>query len=102
MALFRNLSGIYIVPVHSIYWTSGVFHDNFITLPVENLGLPDIEYNAAHCSLWGSTLYFTGLKVTVVEPSFQYNISNATVDQILFLFLMPTTVQGWSEYMLNY
>lgn len=57
-----------------------MFRDSFITLPVENLSLPDMEYNAAHCSLWDSTLYFTALKVTVVEPSFQYNISNATVD----------------------
>lgn len=80
MALFRNLSGIYRVLAHSIYWMSGVFHDSFITLPVENLSLPDMEYNAAHCILWDSTLYFTGLKVTVVEPSFQYSISNATVD----------------------
>lgn len=38
--------------------------------------------------------FFTGLKLTVVEPSFQHNISNAALDLIWFLFLMPKIVQG--------
>lgn len=62
-ALFRNLSGIYIVPVHSIYWTSVVFHDSFITLPVENLSLSDTEYNEAHCILWDRILFFYWIKI---------------------------------------
>lgn len=77
-----------------------MLHDSFITLPVENLSLSNSEYNTAHCILWDRTLFFTGLKVTVVEPSFQYNISNAAWDLIWFLFLMPKIVQGLIEYKL--
>lgn len=62
---------------------SGVFRDSFITLPEENLSPPR---HGIQCSSLYSVRQHTGLKVTVVEPSFQYNISNATVDEILFLF----------------
>lgn len=82
-----------------------MLHDSFITLPVENLSLSDTEYNTAPCIPWDRTLFFTGLEVTVVQPSFQYSISHAAWDLIWFLFLMHEIVQGWIEYkffILNY